>query len=175
MSDVADVLTKYSLGFKNDINNEWNRLNIDGNADVNFAITADTPTYVSGEYRASGQKAWIAEYGSGSLLDRSNPGLAEYMDSGKFNREREDFEIRTRKGEYTDLDGELHMGSGLGGEHGLNAETIGRPVTPHPASHVMKEALGAGDAAEPVRAKNMKQEILNAVGVAIRREVGRNL
>ena len=176
MSDIADVMKAYSLGFMNDMHNEWNKAHIHGNATVNFAITADTPTVVTGEYRASGQKAWIAEFGSGSLLDSDNPGLMAYSNSSVFNKEREDFEIRTRTGEYTDLDGVVHEGSGIGGVHGLNAEKMGnRSVTPQLPRHVMKEALGAGDAPEPVRAKNMKQEILNAVGVEIRRSIGRVL
>lgn len=172
MSDIADVMKAYSLGFMNDMHNEWNKANIHGNAMVNFAITADTPTVVTGEYRASGQKAWIAEFGSGSLLDSDNPGLMAYSNSSVFNKEREDFEIRTRTGEYTDLDGVVHEGSGIGGVHGLNAEKLGnRSVTPHPPRHVMKEALGAGDAPEPVRAKSMKQAILDAFGVQVKREV----
>ena len=176
MSDIADVMKEYSLGFMNDMHNEWNKANIHGNATVNFAITADTPTVVTGEYRASGQKAWIAEFGSGSLLDSDNPGLWAYSNSSVFNKEREDFEIRTRTGEYTDLDGVVHEGSGIGGHHGLNAEKLGvHSVTPHPPGHVMKEALGEGDAPEPVRAKLMKQAILDAFGVQVKREVRRVL
>ena len=177
MSDIADVMKAYSLGFMNDMHNGWNKANIHGNATVNFAITADTPTVVTGEYRASGQKAWIAEFGSGSLVDKSNPTLDSYRNNSAFNPERSnDFEIRTRTGEYTDLDGVVHEGSGIGGVHGLNAEKLGvHSVTPQLPRHVMKEVLGEGDAPEPVRAKNMKRAILDAFGVQVKREVMRVL
>ena len=174
---IADVVQRYAQGFKGDIVGEWDKItDIEGNAELSFVITTNTPTLVIGEYRASGQKAWIAEYGSGSLLDSDNPGLMAYSNSSSFNKEREDFEIRTRKGEYTDLDGVVHEGSGIGGTHGLNAEKLGNhSVTPHPPRHVMKEALGAGDAPEPVRAKNMKQAILDALDLYAKREVRRVL
>ena len=74
------------------------------------------------------------------------------------------------------LDVQFHEGSGIGGVHGLNAEKLGvHSVTPHPPRHVMKEALGEGDAPEPVRAKNMKQAILDAFGIQVKREVRRVL
>ena len=177
MSDISDVMKQYSHGFISDIKRGWDKESIEGEANVNFAITSDTPTLITGEYRATGQKAWIAEYGSGSLLDKSNPMLNEYRNNSAFNAERsEDFEIRTRTGEYTDLDGKTHVGSGLGGVHGLNAEKLrGRPAIAHSPKHVMREALGADGAAEPARAKDMKQDILNAFGAVIQREVRRVL
>lgn len=116
-------------------------------------------------YKAWGQRAWIDEFGSGSLMDKENPYLPAYKSSKYWNKEREDTEIRTRhrqvpglefdghKFGYLDLDDNPHRGSGIGMPHGINIETsTGRfhgAVRPHLPRHTVREEV-TGQGSEDV-------------------------
>jgi hypothetical protein len=56
-----------------------------------------------------GQKALIAEYGSGSLMDRNNPTFSSYIQDDVFNKERLKYNMatitRVNDDFYYDLDG----------------------------------------------------------------------
>ena len=175
MSEVANVINRYAQKNVAEIEQQWDGSRIEGDAEISFDITVDTPQLVVGEYRASGQKMWILEHGSGSLMDDEveNPGLASYKQSDLWNDERENEEIRTRQGPYLDLDRQQQMGSGIGGEHGLNAEKLnhGQISIAENPRHIVKETVKLTTA----RNLEMKQGIIDAVGDDIRLSIRRVL
>lgn len=88
-----------------------------GNASVSSDILFDTAyNTLTAFFFAQGQRALIAEYGKGSLMDRENPALSEYLKSNLFNADRIANNLATmsrvlRDGEsrfYYDLDGKAH-------------------------------------------------------------------
>ena len=75
----------------------------------------------------------LSEFGSGSLMDKSNPALAEYMNSGLWNPVRTGYEkVGRPKGRYTDF---------FGGERYSSGAREGRSVEdkypPTPPTHGM--------------------------------------
>ena len=85
--------------------------------------------------------AWAAmdEYGTGSLMDRNNPALRDYMNSNLWNPVRKDFAIRTRpKGEYINIFGERVVSNAS--VPGVDLEEIG-VVTPQPPSRAIQTAM----------------------------------
>lgn len=79
-----------------------------------------------------GQKAFIGEYGSGSLMEKTledNPYLREYFSGDQWNPLRTGYSIRGRaEGDYKDLDGKTHHSSGA--MRGLNLEETFLPIAP---------------------------------------------
>lgn len=174
---IADAMKTLAKKEMADVNREWGKYSVDGSASIKFRITQDTPTLVEGEYRAKGMKMWTLEYGSGSLLDKSNPLLTKYQRSKIYNKSRgqspnsirseglfnpNGTEIRTRpKSTYYDLDGVPHKGSGLGysgkWNYGLNAERLGShsviPIEPH---HIIKDIVPRRDT---VHKQQFKQDL----------------
>ncbi|GMA50130.1 hypothetical protein GCM10025857_14870 [Alicyclobacillus contaminans] len=68
---------------------------------------------IDGQIGSDHWEAWLAEWGSGSLMDRTNPDLAQYMGSELWNPVRDGFDITGRpEGPYLGLDGALHESSG---------------------------------------------------------------
>ena len=175
---IADAMRQLAIKEMADVKREWGKYSVDGNASINFRITQNTPTLVEGEYRAQGMKMWTLEYGSGSLLDKSNPLLEKYKRGNVYNHLRgrsptargekslfdpDGTEIRTRpKGTYYDLDGKPHEVSGLGfsshWKFGLNAEKLGGghavvPIEPH---HIIKDIVPRRDT---VHKQQFKQDL----------------
>lgn len=136
-----------------DVKNDWATFsNVAGEAEIRTTIPRGHYDEYDGELsteasiiiEATGQKAWILEHGKGSLMDNEseNPGLADYKASDLWNSERENTEVRTRSGVYTDLDGNVQVGSGIGGKHGLNAEKLsGQAVKALPGQHIIKRNI----------------------------------
>lgn len=103
-------------------------------------------------------QAWIAEWGSGTLMDPNNPALSEYMSSEYWNPARRGLAITGRPaGAYKGLDGEIHD-SHTGMLEGVNLEELSRndpsfrdwmarvglpddAFQPKPALHFMREAI----------------------------------
>jgi hypothetical protein len=85
-----------------------------GQATIDSVIVKEVSLQVSIVLKASGQKALIAEYGKGSLMDKDNPGLANYLSGYEFNTLRLKYGLATLarlKGDYyLDLDGNVHEG-----------------------------------------------------------------
>ena len=181
MSNISKAVTQWANKNIADIKGEWGKSTIEGNAEINFKITKDSPNEVTGEFTASGQKMWMNEYGSGSKLDRSNPFLSQYTSSSVFNKERlneiGDFKyaIRTRPAGhyYQDLDGNNHRGSGIGMPHGLRLEsktTFGdMAVKPHEPKHTIKETLTGNT----VYNEQFKQDLLNSFGATIQESIAK--
>jgi len=87
-----------------------------------------------------GQKAFIGEYGSGSLMEKTiqgNPYLREYFSSDQWNPLRTGYSIRGRaEGDYKDLDGKKQYSSGA--MKGLNIEEYFAPIEPR---HIIQNEI----------------------------------
>ncbi len=84
--------------------------------------------------------AWAAmdEFGTGSLMDESNPALSIYKGSDLWNPARADNKIRTRPaGPYTDIFGNQKIGRAP--IAGVDLEAIGA-YSPTPPSHAIRDA-----------------------------------
>ena len=87
--------------------------------------------------------AWAAmdEYGKGSMMDTSNPGLQDYMSSSLWNPARgSDSTIRSRqRGSYTNIFGEnIESRSNVAG---IDLEQKGGKFSPQPPSHAIQTAM----------------------------------
>lgn len=87
---------------------------------------------------SGGAWAIMDEFGTGSLMDTSNPALGAYRDSPMWNPVRRDNKIRSRPdvGGQVDIFGNSVKGHGKGG---FDLEGAGK-VTPTPPSHAIKTA-----------------------------------
>ena len=86
---IMEVILEWANEIKRRVEAKWNNMSqIPGNASLHVV---DTPpiagaimvTLLTGDF-----KAWIAEFGSGSLLDPSNPYLEAYKNSSMWNSKR---------------------------------------------------------------------------------------
>ena len=111
---VRDTVHEYARITRDRVKDEWSRYNDQslGKAQISaLPAIADINGIITQQLVAMGQKAWILEYGRGSLMESSsaeNPWLDEYVSSPNFNKWRKThgFAITGReKGEYFDLDG----------------------------------------------------------------------
>ncbi len=96
---VADIKADYS-----GINN------VNGKADVTSELKRYAKDQIIMSIISAGQKAVIAEYGKGSLMDKNNPALDDYFnEDGTFNKRRlaHGLAIMTRPydEQYKNLDG----------------------------------------------------------------------
>ncbi len=72
-----------------------------------------TQGLIAGQVGTDLWESWLAEWGSGSEMDTSNPDLAAYMSSESWNPARNGFAIMGRpEGPYIGLDGEVYNSSG---------------------------------------------------------------
>lgn len=96
-------------------------------------IVADS---IVGYVEASGMWALITNYGSGTQMDTSNPGLLEYMKSQYWNPARTGTQIVGRPaGPYINLDNEVKVSSG---------KQAGKPlgfVKNYPAEHWFERVI----------------------------------
>lgn len=85
--------------------------------------------------------AWAAmdEFGTGSLMDTSNPALAEYRNSPMWNPARRDNKIRSRPNMPGQIDIFGNPVNGVG-TSGYDLEEAG-VVRPQPPSHAMETAM----------------------------------
>jgi hypothetical protein len=88
---------------------------------------------------SGGAWAVMDEFGTGSLMDTSNPSLAEYKKSPVWNPARQDNKIRSRPNApgQVDIFGNPTNGQGKGG---YDLEAAGK-VTPQPPSHAIETAM----------------------------------
>lgn len=122
--ELNAVLDRHAIAICEDIEREWGNQSQEGRAEVH-QVTDMLASAIQTSIIASGQKAWILEYGKGSLMDLDNPYLDEYKASDNYNPYRKYNEIAGRPaGEYYDLDGNIHYSSGKA--IGRNLEKIGK-------------------------------------------------
>lgn len=188
---IADAMRTLAAKEIADVKRGWSKYHADGNASITFTITKETPDIVEGEYRAEGMKMWMLEYGSGSLMDKSNPLLEKYLINNLYNMrynwrrgqapkggsDPSGTEIRTRpKGTYYDLDGKPHEGSGVGYSNnwqwGLNAEWLRggnavKPVAPH---HIIKDIIPRRDT---VHKQQFKEDLAKCMARMFRGVMGK--
>jgi hypothetical protein len=116
------LLRKWALKIIYDVQREWGNHPTPGEAHISF-VSNMLAGEVTATLIASGQKAWILEYGKGTLMDLSNPYLAEYQSNPNYNRYRKFNEVAGRgPGVYHDLDGNEFTSSGKA--VGVNLETV---------------------------------------------------
>lgn len=118
---IRDTVNAYAKEARVRVKEEWSRYNgVDlGKANMRvLAALADTEGEIIQTLVAEGQKAWILEYGRGSLMETNaanNPWLDEYTHDPNFNKWRKThaFAITGREeGDYYDLDGNPHHSTG---------------------------------------------------------------
>jgi len=121
-------------------------------------LSLATSGIIDGQIGTDHWKAFIAEWGSGSEMDTSNPDLAAYMGSEYWNAARDVFAITGRpEGPYLGLDGVMHD-EHTGKLAGVNLELLSKSdplfqrwmsqmgipsdaFQPKPPLHFMRDAL----------------------------------
>jgi len=113
------IVNKYCRLACQEVRQRWGAIDtVDGEASIevrDLSITQDT---VARALCAYGQKAWIAEFGKGSLMDKStaeNPFLNDYLTDPYFNRDRLGHGLAVvgrPHGYYPDIDGNPHFSHG---------------------------------------------------------------
>lgn len=144
--EIASVIKVHTDIICNNVRNRWNSQSIQGNAEIHADFPKIVTPLVIATIEASGGKAWVSEYGRGSLMDDSgkNPYLNEYLRSPQFNQWRlhsSRMPIMGRSaGEYIDLDGGTHVSSGK--MQGLDLERDGDPrFQPLKGQYVIHEEI----------------------------------
>jgi hypothetical protein len=141
---VILVLQQWCTMVNEQIENKWgtlSRIGTDRHIEKpSYVQTMDT---IVATLKYSGLSAFIAEFGSGSLMSRDNPWLDEYLSSDEFNQwrlhsSRMPIMGRSEGEEYKDINGETHVSTGR--MQGLDLERDGNPeYQPISASHVISE------------------------------------
>lgn len=177
----SKTLGKYLQIAKTRIQTQWRRYDtIDGKTPkVNVQAFSNISTNIaSAILTASGRKAWIIEFGRGSLMEtdeEQNPWLSEYINSGNpmgFNTARlsRGMAILGRPaGEYYDLDGGIQVSHGRAEGRDLEQwrdrkRKAGRYATyelvkirlPIPPYHVIRDTLYTDKLIE-----KMEEELIN--------------
>ena len=170
LSAVRIVVQRYCKAAQEIVVQRWASLdNIDGNASIRDMELTVAQDVVARAICATGQKAWIAEYGKGSLMEtKDNPFLSDYVNSSLFNKDRLGHALATvgrDYGYYEDLDGKRHFSHG--GLKGKVIETFyGQPLFfPIRAKHVIKETVKS---LEPELYKEIQEAIANVITNAVK-------
>lgn len=166
LKKLRSIIRKYCRVARNEVKSQWSALdNIDGEATIDeqdLEISQDT---VARALCAYGQKAWIAEFGKGSEMDKStaeNPFLQDYLTDPYFNKERLGHGLAVvgrPHGFYPDIDGNPHFSHGS--LNGIPLETWygQRLFTPIRGRHIITKVLDP----EGMFMKDMNQEIQTAI------------
>lgn len=119
--EVLGVLAKWGNIINDRVENRWASINgIEGNANTKKPQLSSDKITQTLILVFSGQKAWIAEFGSGSLMEtdtKKNKYLARYISGRNFNKYRLNMGkylgIKSRaRGVYRDLDDNIHITTG---------------------------------------------------------------
>lgn len=148
---VGRIVNSYINAAMSEIQSDWGSVEIDGTAEFRDASLTIVRDNISRSIIAAGQKAWIAEYGRGSLMEKGsseNPYLQDYI-SGKikdpdgnplFNPHRLGHALAIvgrDHGYYYDLDGNMRHSNG-----NLAGKVIeGDRYKPSPAYHFIRRVL----------------------------------
>lgn len=111
------------------VRQKWAGVSVDGQREIDVDLPMVIHGMVTARLAASGMGAWIMEFGEGSLMDSSNPWLAEYKRSSQWNPARDSLAITGRPhGGYTDLDNNQQFSSGH--NQGRSVEYVHPPLEP---------------------------------------------
>ena len=174
-NNFVKIVNDYGNKVVRDIQREWDNLTtIDGETHISFNVSTDTNNnIVIGRLEASGQKAWIAEYGKGSLMDTEayNPYLSRYKHNPKrWNRLRKGHFVTGRPKEpYTDLDGNVHYPSGK--LAGRNLEATGIPdYKPSKPYHVIQNIVMGKNGLKEMFKEQLANEVKNLINIEVKRK-----
>ena len=171
---IGNIVQSYGDKLVSDINRTWNSLNsIDGNADATFKIISTQKDSVVGRLEATGQKAWIVEFGKGSLMDNEayNPYLSRYKHNPRrWNKLRKGHFVTGRPKEpYQDLDNNIHYPSGR--LAGRNLEQTGidayKPSKPY---HVIHDVITKNNALKALFKEHLTNTIKQAINIEVKRK-----
>lgn len=177
---MRSLVKSYCSAAKSQIKQQWESTSkIDGEAhitDEELEISADI---VARSLCAWGQKAWIAEFGKGSLMDKStseNPFLDDYENSAQFNKARLGHALSVvgrPAGKYTDLDGKEYKSSGnLYGKVIEDVSTSkGYPYAPIRGKHVIKQVIDE----DISMLQDEMQDVIGEICMELMREFPREL
>lgn len=157
LNRMRSLIKSYCSAAKSQIEQEWSTIsNIDGESNITDEELTIASDIVARSLCAWGQKAWIAEFGKGSLMDKSsseNPFLDDYINSSQFNEARLGHALSVvgrPAGEYTDLDGKDRDKYGKkykssGNLYGKVIEDVatsrGYPYAPIRGKHIIKQVI----------------------------------
>ncbi len=176
LKKIRQIVRKYCRVACDEVRQQWGALDtIDGNATIkaqDLEISEDT---VARALCAYGQKAWIAEFGKGSLMDNAgadNPFLEDYLNTDAFNRDRLAHGLAVvgrPRGIYYDLDGIPHYSHGT--LEGVPIETwYGQNLfTPIRGRHVISNILRP----DGVLITSMNEEVQAAIMDVLTELMGR--
>lgn len=143
---ILDVCDKEADTLVRQIQQDYVSINnVKGKADVTKQLKQYAKDQIVMSIISAGQKAVIAEYGKGSLMDRDNPALEDYFnEKGVFNQRRlaYDMAIITRPYDksYKDLDGNTFTRKPPTREYNLE-ETGDKRYQPVSPKYIVKKAL----------------------------------
>ena len=145
ITKIYAVIDKWSHKITQDIEREWSNY-----PNITFRANADNTIVITGDMIIStifgeGGKAWLLEYGKGSLMDTDNPYLSEYKGSLLWNPMRVNNDITGRpQGDYQDIDGNTKYSSGKNVGKSLEswAKSQGKEeYMPQEAMHIIRNAV----------------------------------
>jgi hypothetical protein len=128
---LAKVLTRAVLGlrreFKDYVASEYAKSGLP-EVDLDDGTVKEIAGYISAQI-VGGPWSVLSEFGSGSLMDKTNPALTGYMNSGLWNPARTGYEkVGRPKGRYTDFFGTERYSSGA--REGRSVEDNYPPTPP---------------------------------------------
>lgn len=135
---VNELLSSYGNRICRDVKRTWQSLpHVKGKANISFKVVKNEDELTIGRIEATGQKAWLVEYGKGSLMasETNNPYLERYKKNPRrWNSVRKGSFVTGRKaGTYYDLDNKKYISGGLW--EGRNMEYYYKPMKPEYVIH----------------------------------------
>lgn len=116
------VLLEHCEAIRLRVKAKWDNMSeIQGQEDIETKLYPTIGNMVVAQIEASGDAAWIKEYGSGHLLDESSPYFEAYKMSDRWNPEREtegnEFIARSKGTTVHRPDGSTYQSSGNAYRH----------------------------------------------------------
>ena len=144
MNEIIAIVThQWAKDVADRIQQKWDNMSgIKGEAHINVPLPIPAVNTLIQTIEAWGAKSFIAEFGSGSESDRSNPYLDQYVNSSNFNHHRSKYDMTIRgrdAGEYTDLDGNPQTSTGHAAGRDLELKPVYEGMTMLPARVIETE------------------------------------
>lgn len=147
---IAEVLQRWSKVICERVKARWGYItHLEGDPQMIASLPEIVGSTIAISLEGSGMKAWIAEFGSGSAMDTTNPYLDEYMSSPMWNRRRSkgdpSFRGRVAGDTVYKPDGTTYESSGkaagLNLEWGLKYTGYETPFTPTAPMHIIRDEV----------------------------------